>query len=173
MTWPALVPPSAIFDLVAELEAHERAEVEARKHEQSFDRVLAESWLDRRRRDPGRSVALETPELNRLVEHLGDTIDIVIQVIAHCENPVDAIHLGNAMRHFGRIGQTRFRVPEHLQSVTRQIIKEIDRDFGLASVGKDDRKSARIKARQIVRKIEEAFSSTGVNWIPPLNTSNG
>ncbi len=168
MNWPGLLLPSQFIDIVEEMESHERDEVERRKNRDgaSFDRRLAESWLQRRQNDPGHSVSLGTEDLDTMCSHIGSSIDLVMQVLAHCETPEKATHLASALMHFGRLGRARFKVPSHLQAATKELVEAIDFQFNLSTPGVNNRKSARKKARQIIRKIEDMFSSTGVDWKP-------
>lgn len=157
------------MDLVEELEPHERDDIEQRKNRDGvrYDRNLVETWLDQRRNDPGNSVSIDLEEIENMCSHIGSSIDLVVQVLALCEEPDRAEYLASALVHFGRLGKARFKLSEHMRAATRELVKEINLAFELSTPGVNDRMTARKKARQIIRKIEEMFSSTGVDWKPP------
>lgn len=148
--------PLNLVEMVHELEHEGRRDVERLKEINEFDTKLAELFLDRRNLDPGIVKPAE------LALHFSETIDIIIQVIAHCENPSEVSHVTEVIRYVGRIHQMNFTLPQDFDSLLRKVIREIDANYGYVTSGINDRLSVRRKARAIVRKIEEALNHRGI-----------
>lgn len=148
------IPPSLV-DLVDELEQSARQDIEVLKGINEFDPKLVELCIYRESLDPG----IVEPEA--LEVHFSETIDLIIQVIAHCENPTEVTHVTEVLRYVGRIRRKKILLPEEFDGLLRNVIREIDEKYGYVNKGVNDRISVRRKAKAMCRKIEEALNHRG------------
>lgn len=153
--------PEQLIESVEGLSISLREHVERSKQIHDFDKQLAAYWLERRKNDPG--IVKVQSEVDLVAEGIGDTIDLIIQVLAHCETPHNAQCLANSIHYLGRMGK-RLRLSQDFDLMLRDIVAEMDSHYGYSVSGHNDRISIRSKARQILRKVEDALSSSSVKW---------
>jgi hypothetical protein len=144
--------PQFILDEVANYSDEERASIETAKQRNGVDDFIAGSILDRL------AGAGKLYDQNRddLLETIENSIDQALVLIAFCRNEIDIDAIARRVILLGRMH--RVWDPgdnQELESRLKQAFADIDAEFKLHQIGRNDRKMLRKKAESAANLIQK------------------
>ncbi|WP_029839474.1 hypothetical protein [Vibrio parahaemolyticus] len=152
-----------MFDHLMECPEKERISVENQKRARKIDDLLARSIKDVYLNNGKYLTSWQKDEIHEKVRlHL----NVVIASIALSKTEEHMMTLTNARRILGRhvVGKKVKKLPDEVVYKMRRVIHDIDAEYKLSKVGKNDKIIVRKKVRQISSILSELVSRYGYEF---------